>query len=72
MFDNGDHHGHGDGDGNGTDWGQAIFAFLLFRELQSGRMSAGDLFIGAIGFFLVLGGLGLGLLLIVGLLSTIF
>ena len=70
MFDNGDHHGHGDG--NGPDWGQALFAFLLWREVQAGRMNAGDILVGAIGFLLVLGGLGLGLLLLVGLLSAIF
>lgn len=46
---------------------QALFAFLLWRELDSGRMTPGDLLRGAFALLLVLGAVGLGLLLLAGL-----
>lgn len=66
MFDD----GGGDGGDGGFGWGQALFAFLLWRELDSGRLTLGGLIAGILGLLLGLAAIGLGILVIVGIVAA--
>ena len=65
MFGNGGDDGHD----SGPDPGQIIFGYLLWRELQSGRLAPGDVFRAGCAVVLFFGAIG-GVILVIALASV--